>query len=127
MDGTYSFVYRGFFGVGMGLFKVTDGSLVGVDFGGGRYRGTIVVGSTTREMDLAIQMTVPAGVFLVQGTSAQDLEYTKMVSTKVHPNFNEGRPFDVMIPPGSVTLMVVQIPDDWEPYTAGFRLTIAPI
>jgi hypothetical protein len=127
MDGTYSFVYRGFVGVGMGLFKVAGGSLVGVDFAGGKYRGTVVVDSGTGEIDLSVQMTVPAGAFLVQGTSAQDLEYTKMVSTKVPPNFNGGKPFDVMIPPGSVTLMVVQIPDDWEPYTAGFRLTIAPI
>ncbi len=85
MDAVYGFVYCGSIGVGMGVFRVTGTDLVGVDLTGARYRGQVVVDATTGEIDFDFEMTVPAGVFLVQGTSPMDVPYTKKVSVKKLP------------------------------------------
>lgn len=127
MNGTYSFVYSGVAGVGFGIFRITNSELVGVDFSGSRYSGQVVEDVVTGEIDLSFSMTVPVGVALVQGTSPQDLPYTKSASVKVPRNFGDGKPFEMQFAPGPVTLMVRQISDDYAPYADGVVINIAPI
>ncbi|MGE4048543.1 MAG: hypothetical protein AB7F35_27050 [Acetobacteraceae bacterium] len=126
MNATYGFVYCGVAGVGLGIFRVTGSELVGIDFAGSKYRGTIIEDRKTGEINLSIEMTVPVGVFLVQGTSPQDLPYIKSASVNVPPNFGDGKPFEVFFAPGPVTLMVRQIPDDYAQYADGVAVNIVP-
>lgn len=127
MDGTYGFVYSGFAGVGMGIFRITGSTLVGVDMAGSKYRGHVVVDDTTDEIDLSFEMSVPAGAFLVQGTSPQAIVYTKTGAVKAPPNFGDGKPFEVFVAPGSVTMMVKRTSDDYSPYADGIILNVQPV
>jgi hypothetical protein len=127
MDGTYGFVYCGHIGVGMGVFTIADSDLVGVDFAGARYRGRVTPDKKTGLVDLSFEMAVPPGISLVQGTSPQELPYTKKASVKVAPNFADGKPFEVYVAPGPVTMMVRRIPDDYAYLAGGFTLTIQPL
>jgi hypothetical protein len=127
MDGTYGFVYSGFAGVGMGIFRVTGSTLVGVDMGGSKYRGRVVVDNTTGEIDLSFEMSVPVGVFLVQGTSPQDTPYTKTGAVRVPPIFGDGKPFEVYVAPGPVTMMVKRISDDYSAYADGISVNVQPV
>ncbi len=126
MSDTFGFVYSSVAGVGMGVFTVSDSNLIGSDLAGGRYRGTVSVDAATGEIDLSFEMTVPAGVFLVQGTSPQDLPYVKSETVRVPPEFNDGKPFEIFFPPASVTLMVKRIPDEFARYSYGVILTAHP-
>jgi hypothetical protein len=125
LDGTYGFVYCGAIGVGMGVFRVQRSTLAGVDIAGARYRGTIS-STNTDQLHLAFEMAVPAGVMLVQGTAPQDIPYTKSASVTVDSDFGEGRPFEVYVPPGKVTMMVRRIPDDCGWIADGISITITP-
>jgi hypothetical protein len=126
MNGTYSFVYSGPTGVGLGIFRITDTQLVGVDLGLSRYRGTAITDSEGM-IRLSIEHTVPAGVFLVQGVSAQDIPYTRSFSITAPPDFGDGKPFEVDTPPSPVWLMIKRIPDDWAAYADGVIVDIRPI
>jgi hypothetical protein len=128
MSRTYGFVYSGYVSVGMGVFRVDGTELVGVDLAGGRYRGQVVVDPATGEIDFDFEMTVPAGGFLVQGTSPINISYTKTVSVKKLPaDFGDGKPFEVYVPPGKVTMMVKRIPDEYSSYADGVSVDIRPL
>jgi hypothetical protein len=127
MNGTYGFVYCGIIGVGMGVLRLSDTDFIGSDLAGGKYRGTILKDETTGAVELAFEMTVPTGVFLVTGTSAQDMPYTKRISTNIPFGFEDGRPFDVDVPPGAVTMMVRRIPDEYAVLADGININITPI
>jgi hypothetical protein len=99
---------------------------VGVDLGGVRYRGTAIA-NPDGTIKLAIDQTVPAGIFLVNGVSSQDVPMTRSFSVEAPPDFGDGDPFKAAIPPSSVTLMVKPIPDDWAPYADGVTVDIRPI
>ena len=114
MDGTYGFVYCGFEGPGMGIFRLENSRLVGADFAGSRYRGQVAIDEATGEIDLSFDMTVPPGVSLVQGTSAQNIPYTKRGRVKVPPAFGDGEPFQIFVAPGPVTMMVKRIPEEYK-------------
>jgi hypothetical protein len=126
MNGTYGFVYSSIEGVGVGVFRITGSELVGVYLAGGRYKGRAVADSATGEIDLSFDMTVPAGVFLMQGTSPQDIPYTKNASIRVPADFGDGKPFEVYVAPANVTLMVKRIPDGFAPYADGVTVDIRP-
>jgi hypothetical protein len=122
MNGTYGFVYAGFIGVGIGVFTIRGSVLTGA---GGKYAGRVVK-DQTEGFTLDFDMFVPAGTFLVQGTSPQDINYTKKVSISLPPDFAEGVPVKVYIPPGPVTLMIRQISDEeYSALASGFRLSVA--
>src|SRR5947207_2221436 len=115
MDGTYGFVYCGNEGVGIGVFRVAGSQLTGTDLAGARYKG-VVKENSDGTLALSFEMSVPAGVFLVQGSSAQDVTYSKQASVTVPAGFGDGKPFEVYIAPGPVTMMVRRIPDEFAPY-----------
>ncbi len=77
MDGTYGFVYCGYIGVGMGVFRITNSVLVGVDLAGAKYRGKVLEDESAGGIKIAFEMSVSSGVMLVQGTTALDTPYTK--------------------------------------------------
>ena len=126
MNGTYSFVYSGPTGVGLGIFMITDTKLVGVDLGGVRYRGTAIA-DPDGAIQLSIDQTVPPGIFLVQGVSAQDLPYTRSFTVTAPSDFGDGEPFKADTPPSPVWLMVRRLPDDWAAYADGVIVDIRPV
>ena len=124
MDGTYGFVYSGAIGIGMGIFTLRTGDLEGVDSGGGRYKGTVIEHQETGELEVSFSMFVPAGNFLVQGTSEQELDYTKTgLMVRTPPNFGDGEPIKVYVPPGNLTVMIKRIPDEYSHFAGGFQVT----
>jgi hypothetical protein len=124
MDGTYGFVYSGAIGIGVGIFTLRTGALEGVDSGGGRYKGTVIEHQETGELEVSFSMFVPAGTLLVQGTSEQDIHYTKAgLTVRTPPKFGDGKPIEVYIPPGNVTVMIKRIPDEYSNFAGGFQIT----
>jgi hypothetical protein len=111
----------------MGIFRVNGTALVGVDMGGAKYRGQVVEDTATGEIDLSFEMTVPADVFLVQGTSPMEVPYTKTGAVKVPPAFGDGKPFEIYFAPGSVTMMVKRIPDEYSAFADGITVSVQPI
>jgi hypothetical protein len=123
MNGTYGFVYSGARGVGLGIFTLRDSVLTGSDTGGAKYSGHAVQDLPTGEVTMSFEMFVPAGTLLIQGTSEQEMDYTKTnLSLTLQRDFDNGEAFTVYIPPGNVNLMIRQIPDDYAGYTKGFDI-----
>jgi hypothetical protein len=109
IDGTYGFVYCGNRGLGIGVFLVEGQRLEGRDFAGGIYKGTAVQdGKGNIELD--VQMHVPAGVKMAQGTALQDLPDTRHIHWTFPPAFGDGEPQMVEFA-GPVTVIVKRIPD----------------
>jgi hypothetical protein len=122
INGTYTFVYCGNVGIGIGIFQVTDSKLVGTDYGGINYRGTALESSETGEIHVEFTMSVPAGVPLVQGTTPLDLNVTRTGSFTAPPGFGDGQPFEVYVAPGNVKLMIKRVPDEYSVFVDGFEI-----
>lgn len=126
MNATYGFAYSGSIGVGAGVFKVTASDLVGQDYAGVTYRGQVLQDPTTGELEIFFEMTAPPGLPPAQGTSRLDLAVTKGVFVRVPPEFGDGKPFEINMPPGPVTLMVKRVSDELAWMADGFTITIEP-
>jgi hypothetical protein len=50
---------------------------------------------------------------LVQGTAPQDLPHRRHIEHGMPAGFGNGRPVEISVSPGSVTVMVKRVPDDW--------------
>jgi hypothetical protein len=109
IDGTYGFVYCGNRGLGIGVFLVEGQRIEGRDFAGGRYMGAAVQDGKGN-IQLDVQMQVPAGVEMAQGTAAQDLPHTRHIHWMFPPAFGDGEPQMVEFA-GPVTVMVKRISD----------------
>jgi hypothetical protein len=121
INGTYAFVYCGNVGIGIGIFRVTDAGLVGTDYGGVNYRGTASE-TETGEIRVEFEMSVPADVLLVQGTSPLDFNVTRGGSFMAPPGFGDGQPFEVYVAPGNVRLMIKRVPDEYSVFVDGFEI-----
>lgn len=107
IDGTYGFVYCGAEDIGIGVFTVKSGAVVGRDIGGATYSGAAVE-NADGSISMKLAFDVPAGVTLVQGTSPQELPYTKIIEETYPPLFGDGKPVEASSPP--VTVMVKRLP-----------------
>jgi hypothetical protein len=123
MNATYGFAYSGSIGVGAGIFKVTGSDIVGQDYAGVTYRGQVLQDHTTGELDVFFEMTAPPGP---PGASPHDLAVKKGVFVRVPPEFGDGKPFEINMPPGPVTLMVKRVSDELAWMADGFMITIEP-
>ena len=109
IDGTYGFVYCGNRGLGIGVFLVEGQRIEGRDFAGSRYMGAAVQDGRGN-IQLDVQLQVPAGVDTAHGTAAQDLPHTRHIHWMFPPAFGDGEPQMVEFA-GPVTVMVKRIPD----------------
>jgi hypothetical protein len=109
IDGTYGFVYCGNRGLGIGVFLIEAQRIEGRDFAGSSYKGTAVQDGKGN-IQLDVQMLVPAGVEMAQGTAPQDLRQTRHIHWTFPPAFGDGEPQMVEFA-GPVTVMVKRIPD----------------
>jgi hypothetical protein len=113
IEGTYGFVYSGANGLGVGVFRVRGSALQGVDYAGGKYEGTAVE-NEDGSISIAVDLTVNPGMALVQGTAPQDFPYSRLIAQSVPSSFGDGRPIELDSPPGSVTVMIKRVPDEYE-------------
>jgi hypothetical protein len=112
IDGTYAFVYSGVNGLGVGIFTVLGEKFEGVDFVGGRYTGTARE-NRDGTISISIDFDVKPGMVLVQGTAPQDIPHTRHIEHEMPAGFGNGTAVEIPAPPGSVTVMVKRVPDDW--------------
>jgi hypothetical protein len=110
IDGTYGFVYCGNRGLGAGVFSIKGERLEGRDFAGSNYNGTATPDGDGNIV-LDVQMVVPSGVVLVQGSEPLDLSHNRQISWMFPPSFGDGEPQMVEFA-GPVTVMVKRIPDE---------------
>jgi len=110
IDGTYGFVYCGNRGLGIGVLSIKGGHIEGRDFAGSSYTGTAVQDGGGNIV-LDVQMLVPSGVVLAQGTAPQNLPHARQISWTFPPAFGDGEPQMVEFA-GPVTVMVKRIPDE---------------
>jgi hypothetical protein len=112
--------------VGLGILKVTDGVVIGVDLAGSRYRGQMLPLEGSDEVEFRLEMAIPPGVSLVQGTSAQPIPYVKALPARLPVDFANGAPIAIRVSPGTVTIMIKRIPDEYGPYASGININISP-
>jgi len=125
LDGTYGWVYCGEIGLGIGVFTVTGGKVEGHDYSGGKYSGTANE-RPDGKITLTLSFEVQPGRGLVQGTAPQEVPYTRPINAELPPNFGDGAPQEIAVPPGVVTVMIKRLPNDFAPAaTQGFTMTIA--
>ncbi len=124
-DGTYSFAYCGEFGVGVGVVTIQNNILKGADLGGGRYSGVVSAKPGGAGYSVRYDMFIPADVFLVQGTSPQDIAQRRDDITIDLPlEFDNGEPIKLFVPPGNITIMIRRISDDLAWYASGVKVTM---
>jgi hypothetical protein len=126
-DGTYSFAYCGEVGVGLGVISIQNNILKGADLAGGQYTGVVTELPNARYR-IVFDMFIPAGTFLVQGGSPQEMPHTRSgITLDLQPNFDNGEPMKLVVPPGYITLMIRRISDDFGRYASGMTVSITPI
>jgi hypothetical protein len=76
---------------------------------GGRYTGTAREKSDGT-ISISIDFDVKPGMVLVQGIASQHRRHTEH---DMPVGFGNGEPVKIPFPPGSVTVMVKRVPDDW--------------
>jgi hypothetical protein len=111
IDGTYGFVYSGVNGLGVGIFTVLGEKFEGVDFVGGRYTGTAREKSDGT-ISISIDFDVKPSMVLVRGIASQQLP-RRHIEHDMPVGFGNGEPVKIPFPPGSVTVMVKRVPDDF--------------
>src|SRR6516164_7843226 len=110
--GKYAFVFCGANDVGTGWFAVgQDGSVIGADIGNVTYNGTAREGDDGW-ITLDLELTIPAGTTLVQGTAAQDVPHNRNLHAYLPPLFGDGHPQQIPAGPGVATIMVRRVSDD---------------
>lgn len=104
IDGIYSITFRGAADWGIGLLHLQGGLITGADAGGIKYDGSYTISGESVAFHL--QMKVPPGATLVQGTPARSMEYTVPVHAVIPRRaFKTGEPVRVELPPGPVNVI----------------------
>jgi hypothetical protein len=108
-DGFYGFVYSGPIGLGIGVFRASNGRLEGRDWDGVRYSGTAVE-TADGKIRVNLSQHVPPGVGLVGGLTQQDVPYRLEIRQEMPRLFGDGQPVEVHAQ--RATVMVKRIQDD---------------
>jgi hypothetical protein len=108
-DGTYGFVYCGAIGLGIGVFTVRSGAVIGRDYSGVTYHGS-ANDQPDGSIDLSIIMTM-SSVPSAEGTPGQDTPYRREVIHRYPPQFGDGKPIEVTMGPGPITVMIRRVSD----------------
>ena len=71
-EGFYKVDYAGTWGLGFAVMVFDSGVVVGADAMGGTYDGTYEWNPATSQLDVQVQVKIPAGVTVVQGEVAPE-------------------------------------------------------
>lgn len=110
-EGFYSVQYGGAAGTGFGMMVLDTGHVIGADPTGGTYDGTYRFNPTTNFIDLEITVTVPPGVWLVQGVPGQPQQYTFDIKTSVPRDLGKRHPVTIPTPFGNVAVIFTKVRD----------------
>ena len=84
IEGFYSVAFRGQADWGMGVLVLYNGTVAGADVGGVSYDGFYTI--ETSIISIALTLTVPAGIALVQGKQKQPKPYSIKIDMNIHPD-----------------------------------------
>jgi hypothetical protein len=126
IDGVYAVAYCGTIGLGIAVFKVANGEVVGHDYIGSKIIGTVTEdGNGLIDFDATLQ--VKPGNNLVVGTSSPAAPYSRSIKHKFPPDFGDGVPQVVALSPGEMTVMVKRSIDAFaDAATNGFVIHVKP-
>ena len=82
LEGMYRLDFSGHAGFGVAALVIKDGTVFGSDVAGVLYDGTYEPTGTPGEVTIALTLTVPAGVALVQGVVADHRGFTFQVGSQ---------------------------------------------
>ena len=108
-DGMYLVEYLGQTGAGKAILVFMDGIVFGHDTGviyDGRYEPC---SDDPRHMNVALRLTVPKGIALVQGVPPQPAEYNFEIHTRIPAQ--QGAPITVETPYGPVAIRIAFLRD----------------
>jgi hypothetical protein len=108
MDGIYKLTFRGAADWGIGLLELRDGIVAGADAAGATYDGTYR--ETDSDITLELNMNVPPGVALVQGSAPKSKHYSVPFHATIPKQaIDDGTPVYVDLPPGPVNVIVTRL------------------
>jgi hypothetical protein len=125
IDGVWGFVYWGESGIGVGAIVVKDGKFHGTD-SLVKYRGTITEDPASGQIQIKVEMDIPAGVWLVGGAGAMDVAHKRTQSFELPPRFGQLTPVEIPIRPGKVMGVFNQLPDSSAALADGFEIKSKP-
>ena len=114
INGTYGFVYCGANGLGLGVFRIEAGTFAGADTGGVLYEGKAQEGGDG-SIYLDLNLAVPSGTPMAHGTASQVVPHALRIQATLPPAFGDGVPQVIAAQPGSITVMIKRIRDDFLP------------
>lgn len=79
-EGFYRIAYGTELGRGLALVAFDTGRVIGTDITGSVWDGTYEFNPANNCIDAKLKLTIPPGVFLVQGVPAQDREHVEEFS-----------------------------------------------
>jgi hypothetical protein len=126
IDGVWGFVFAGQAGIGIGALVVKARKFHGTDSGGVKYKGTVTEDSATGELTLDFDMDIPAGVWLVGGSSPMDVAHTRHQSLKLPPLFGDLEPVELPVRAGSVTGIFKRYGDEYAGFAEGIEVRRRP-
>lgn len=98
-------------GDGFGVLVLDSGMIYGVDMTGVQYDGTYSFNATTGKIDTKIEVSVPAGVWLVTGAPASATGYKMEVPVSLPRDLGAEHPFTVSTPNGAMNVIFKKIRD----------------
>jgi hypothetical protein len=101
-EGFYAVTFGGAAGGGFGMVVLDTNLIVGADVTGVLYDGTYEYNARTDRLDVHIVVTVPPGVWLVQGVPSAPKEYKFPIEASLPRDLGAEMPTDVSTPFGSV-------------------------
>ncbi len=108
IDGIYSLSFRGAASFGVGVIALRDGVAAGADVAGVIYDGTY--NETAQDITLDMELTVPPGVSLVQGTAPRStLYHVPFHATIPKSAIKTNETILVQLPPGPVNVIIRRI------------------
>ena len=120
IDGTYALLYCGVTGPGFAILAIDGGQIRGTDCFGGKYAG-VARRAANGNIDLDVQLKVPPGLCLVDGTGPEAFRHIKL--TIPESMFGSGVP--QMLLAGNNTVinyMLSRIDDRYSPSADGFTV-----
>lgn len=124
IDGTYGFVYCGKMGPGFGVFTIEAGQVHGTDSGGVKYKGTAKRASDGG-IEVHIQLTVPTGVSLVDGTNAEAMSFARHIDQVFPDGFGNGEPQKLKNENDTIIhVMIQRIEDRFSPSADSFTVNL---
>ena len=111
LDGTYSYVFSGTFGAGMGAFRIKGDRMAGGDFNNVKFAGSIAPAQRADILEVSLTFDLPGALGVVQKVLSPGLKQLRSRRFHIPADFAEGKPFEAHADPVSAWLIVKRIHD----------------